>query len=349
MATATKERPTAAAPRLTRDQAATRLKVLLTDEPQSAASLARRLGVPDHGGDIVTNALAVLSSRAEAKRIPNTAGSKAGGWTSWDSEHEAVLAHPMEIEFPYDLEKRVPLVQMFVDQDYQRPLTTFVNRVEKRFDPILFGVLTLSDRGRKHPGGRYGLIDGQTRWVAGTRIGVPHAPAMIFSNLSPADEANLFWRIQKERRGMVSWHRFRAQLASGDPQSIEIKKIAKSVGFKLGEGVGELKAVGALEAAFKSDAFTLERVLSDYREAWPTTVPQGQHIRGLHYFFRHFPLDQKRKQDVNDERLVRRLKFVGPDELRRKALAAKEFGKGDPATFMARAIEWAYLTGGKAK
>ena len=333
-------------PRMTRSQAAEALEPLLTEDPQSGAALARKLGYRNTGHNseitVVHNGLRVLEAQHKAKRTES-------GWVRYDAAHEAMLAHPQDVEFPYKWSV-LALNHMFIDADYQRPLTSFVQRIQTRFDPLLFGVLVLSDRGAKHKP-RYAIVDGQTRWVAAKNIGIQTAPAIVFTDLTVQDEANMFARLQKERRGMLSYHRFRAQLAAKDPQSLAIEQIVKAAGYKLGAGPGEMRAVAALESCYRIDDFTLERVLSDYREAWPDAVPESPHIRGLHYFFRHFPLDQKRNDEVDDERLIRRLKAAGPDGVSRKANAAKEAGfhrRGSTDRYVAQAIQASYLSGGRS-
>ena len=336
-----------ASPRLTRDQAAKALEPLLTEDPQSGAALARKLGYMKVSGNaseitVVHNGLRVLEAQHKAKKIPN-------GWVRFDAKHEAILAHPQEMEFPYEWAV-IRLDQMFIDGDYQRPLTTFVQRIKARFDPVLFGVLVLSDRGAKRKTQRYAIVDGQTRWAAAREIGIQTAPCIVFTGLTVEDEAWMFARLQKERRGMLSYHRFRAQLAAGDKKSQAIAHLAEMAGYTLGAAPGQMRAVAALEACYKRDEFTLERVLSDLKEAWPEAVPEASHIRGLHYFFLHFPLDQKKQQEVDDERLIRRLKAAGQDGITRRANAAREAGftsKGNAAKYYAQAIQGAYLSGSK--
>jgi hypothetical protein len=337
----------------TREETATRLLDVLTREPQSEAALRRAIfgnaARATGGSEITASGLRALEARHLAKRIPHSAGTRQGGWTLYDSAHETLLAAPHSIEFPYEFGV-LALDQMFVDGDYQRPLTTFAKRIESRFDPVLFGTLTLSDRGTKHKPRRYALIDGQTRWQAATRLGIQHAPAVIFKGLSVADEATIFWRLQKERRSVTSWHRFRAQLAGGNEESLAIKEMAQACGYQIGDGPGKLNAVAALEACFRTDEFQLERALIDLRDAWPERTPEGSVIKGLHFFFRHFPLEQRVKKDVDDERLVSRLRVAGPDGLARKANAARESALkgGSHERWVATAIQNYYLSGGKS-
>ena len=365
--TATASKPTTTdengRPQYTRDQAADKLLEVLTVEPQSMAQLTRKLGLIERGrsggqgATVVTSGLRVLEARHEAKRVPNSAGTRQGGWALYDSEHEAMIAEPQLIEFPYEF-KVLAIDEMFIDKDYQRPLTSFVRKIESRFDPLLFGTLVISDRGAKNKPRRYAVVDGQTRWAAATRIGIQNAPTVVFQNLTPPDEARMFADLQRERRGMTSWHRFRAQLAAGDPESHAIVKIAETAGYKLGDGVGEMRAMQALESCYRTDDFVLERALVALKDAWPDEVPEAAHIRGLHYFFRNFPIDKKKnkkdsQQEIDDERLVRRLKTSGPEGLKRKASAVREAGAGTGTggksdTYMGQAIQAIYLSGGRS-
>lgn len=338
--------------RMTRDQAAKKITGVLTAEPQSEAAIRRRIGGNAKGGstDVTAAALGVLEARHEAKRIQASNGDR-GGWVRYDSRHEAVLANPQSVQFPYKW-GILPFDEMFIDQDYQRPLTTFVKRIERLFDPVLFQTLAISDRGTKSKPRRYAIIDGQTRWVAATRIGVIEGPCIIFTGLTPEDEADIFARLQTNRRGMVSWHRFRADLKAKKPEALAIKRIVEAAKFKLGDGQGELKAVAALEAMFRIDEFLLERALADLKSAWPDEVPEAPHIRGLHFFFRHYPIENPRKTiEIDDDRLVRVLSAAGPESLKRKANAAKEAsptGKGSSERWMGQAIQNTYARGGRS-
>lgn len=330
--------------RLTREQAAERLREVLTEEPQTLVSLRQQVlgsgSTASKGNDAVRNGLNVLEALGEAKQIPRR------GWVLESSAHDAAIASPENIEWPFEHGLRVRLDECFVDKNYQRPLTSFVNKIVKGFDPRLWQVLAVNDRGSKAPKGkRYSLIDGQTRWAAGTRLGIVEAPAIIYDNISPEEEAELFALLQKERKGMISWHRFRAEIAAKNETALAILAMAISAGYTLGDGEGELRAIAALEKTFNSDQYLLGRTLSDLHEAWPDQVPEAPHISGLHYFFRHYPLDKQNKQGVDDTRLVKRLKAAGLDGLKRKAIAAKELSstKRSNSVYMAQAIQQAYL------
>jgi hypothetical protein len=343
--------------RVPRQHVADEVVGLLTGEIQTVASLGRAIGLSGRaaaGGDAVAAALAVLEANGVARYIPDSPGQR-GGWVRADSAHASALVAPADFSFDYEFDKNVVLTSAFVDTDYQRPLTSLVKVITRDFDPRLFGALMLSDRGRKSPKGRrFAIIDGQTRWTAARRVGVTDAPGQIFTDMSPDEEADLFWRFQKFRKGMVSWHIFRARLRAGDETAHKIQVLAEGAGYVLGEGPDNLRSMSALEKTYLQDPFQLERALHDFRAAWPELIPEGDHIKGLHYFFRRYPIDDgvrrrktTEKPQVNDERLVERLKVTGVGGLQRKMNAAKEVSpKGTNERFMGLAIQSAYLSGG---
>lgn len=333
---------------LPREQVAEQLLELLTEEPQSPRELAGVMGYGASGErDVdtssVNSALQILEARGDVKRVSR------GAYVLASSKLKAAQAAPTPIKFPYRA-RDVRFDQMFVDKDYQRPLTSFAETIYARFDPELFQTLIVSDRGPQAKP-RYALIDGQTRWFAARRLGIQEGPCSVFVDLTPEKEASLCWRYQKHRRGTPTPHRFKAQLASGDPESMAIKELVESIGYQVGDGKDKIQSIAALEYCFRADEFLLARVLSDYWEAWPEVVPGAKFIRGLHYFFRNYPIGdpaaRAKNPEIDDEKLVRRLKTAGPDGLEKKLLAIQEIsgGKGSREKLVALAIQSAYSSG----
>jgi hypothetical protein len=245
---------------------------------------------------------------------------------------------PSAQDWPYVFEV-IAVDDLFVDESYQRPLTTFAARIEKKFDPALVGTLVVSRRAD----GRHAVVDGQTRAEAIRRLGGTIAagvPCLVYYGLSRADEARLFARLQLERRGIASAHRFRAAVVAGDPEACAIERIANRVGYDIGAGSnGCISAVAALEKAYRRSPETLERVLSILRRAWGAAVmPNGEVIRGLAYYLA--------RNTVDDERMAARLATVTPGELKRRASALREgMGHGGGSDkYMAGAIEGIYRT-----
>src|SRR4051812_2847028 len=135
-------------------------------------------------------------------------------------------------DWPYRFEV-IPLDELGVDAAYQRPLTSFWVTVRDNFKPALVGTLVVSER----KNGSKWIIDGQTRWSAmcdqpeGSLNG---APCLVYEGLSKAQEADLFGELQTQRRGMRTYHRFRAQLVAKKPEALGIAKVVKQAGFELG-------------------------------------------------------------------------------------------------------------------
>lgn len=329
-------------PRLTREQAAEEVAKILTEAPQSMAALRREVlgqnaGKGGSDSDLIRDALSVLEAQRRATRIPSR------GWVVFDKKAAQPEAK-REIKFDEQWDF-IKVTDMFVDPSYQRPITSFVRKIEAKFNPLLFQLLAISDRGPRHKPHRYAIIDGQTRWVAATRLGIKAVPCVIYTGLTPEKEAEMFADLQKERRGMATWHRFRAALAAKNTEALAIKSLVETTGWSVGDQVGQIKAIAALESCYRKDEFLLARTLADLREAWPETVPEDVHIRGLHRFFRGYPFEKDKKKaksmkPVDDGKLITRLKTAGPQGLKRKYNAVKEGGtvKGGNDLQMAHAI-----------
>lgn len=237
-------------------------------------------------------------------------------------------------DWPYRFEV-VPLSRLIVDEEYQRPLTTFVDKIVAKFDPALVGTLIVS--GRQH--GKYAVVDGQTRMEALRELGMTEAPCLVYVGLTRAQEASLFARLQKERRGIQSYHRFRAALVAEDPQAIAIEQTVADCGYVIGVEKGEIPAVAALEYAYKRGGDTLDRTLLVFQSAWGNEyIPTGDLIRGLASLLAD-------RQAIDDERLADRLKNVTPEQIRRRASALKEgvgSGGGGAVRYVAQTIEAIY-------
>jgi hypothetical protein len=235
----------------------------------------------------------------------------------------------------------VPLDDLFVDGEYQRPLTSFVNTVVRDYDPALLGTLIVSER----RGGRMAIIDGQTRWAAMQERDEPAAPCLVYMNLTREDEARLFADLQTKRRGMATYLRFRAALVAKQPEATDIARIVQAAGFELDvEETGQtIKAIAALENVYRRGPDVLGEVMDIIARAWPEPDIEyrtsGEMIRGLSVFL-------GREQGIERGRLIERLSSVTPTVLRRRANALKEgsgSGGGSPG-YMADAILGVYMS-----
>jgi hypothetical protein len=243
-------------------------------------------------------------------------------------------------DWPYQF-AIIDVGKLFVDESYQRPLTSFAKRIQRAFDPALVGTLIVSAR----DGDRYAIVDGQTRAAAVDELAKDGAvpgvlPCLVYQDLTPAQEADLFARLQKERRGIASYHRFRAAVVAGDPEAIDIQRIAREAGYEIGVGKTVISAVAALEKVYRRSPDTLARVLRIVRNAWGDTyMPNGEVLRGL-------AATLGRDGVKDDDRLAERLGAVTPDLLQRRASALREgMGHGGGSDkYMAGAMEGVYRT-----
>lgn len=266
-------------------------------------------------------------------------------------------------DWPYRFEL-VPLDRLFIDADYQRPLTSFVESVAGDFDPALVGTLVVSAR----EDGQYAVIDGQTRMEAMRRVasdegadtsgagvasngahGPGVAPCLVYTGLTREDEARLFADLQTKRRGMATYLRFRAALVAKDPEAVGIAEIVRAAGFELDvvETAHTVKAISALEKTYRRDPDLLRRVLEIIMAAWPLEETEfrtgGDMISGIALFL-------SREEKVNDDRLMDKMAGVTPRMLRHRANALQEgsgSGSGGRAGYMADAILGVYMRGGR--
>jgi hypothetical protein len=134
--------------------------------------------------------------------------------------------------WPYRFEL-IPLDDLFVDPTYQRPLSSFAERIKRNYNPAMVGTLVVSERNDRRRKASYAVVDGQTRKYGMAANDEPVAPCLVYTDLSPADEAKLFADLQTQRRGMATSLRFRAALLSGDGEAQTIAAIARAVGMKM--------------------------------------------------------------------------------------------------------------------
>lgn len=244
----------------------------------------------------------------------------------------------------------VPIKHLVIDA-YQRPLTTFVEKIEHHFDPIMVGTLVLSKRSQT----KYAVVDGQTRAEGMKRRGLSHVPAIVLEGLSREGEANLFSRLQRERRGMHSAARFKADVIGGDEQAVDLNKAIEDAGFFIDQNmaVGDtaISAPAALEFVYhgcnkgkKAQAVQMPELVADVldviRGSWPK-LPKGARSAVIIKGVGQFLMDN---ENVDYDRLKDRLSRVQPSELGRRADLLREGAgvSGNSPKYMAEAIASQY-------
>jgi hypothetical protein len=234
-----------------------------------------------------------------------------------------------------------------VDVAYQRPLTSFWKTVRDEFNPALVGTLVVSER----KNGSKWIIDGQTRWEAikaqewesyvddlGRVNG--GVPCLIYEGLTKQQEAELFAALQTQRRGMRTYHRFRAQLVAKQPEAVGIAKLVTAAGFELGvtETPYTLGSIAALERAYRVAPDHLADVLGIINDVWGTQnkdAVAAQIISGMSTFIR-------KQERLDYDRLKDRLRDVTPKLIINRASQIRE-GVG-PGTGAAGSVAQAILS-----
>lgn len=239
--------------------------------------------------------------------------------------------------WPYRFEV-IPLKHMFTDE-YQRKLSSFVDKIAADWDPALVGTLVLSQRSKT----RYALIDGQTRAEGARRNNIKELPAVVYTDLTVQQEAELFAKFQTQRRAMHSADRFKAEVISGHETAVKIDEITRKHGYVVHSntatvnGLTPINAPAALEyvyrgakdkrAATRPSPELLERTLETITKAWPKKPESARSaiiIRGLGLFL-------AKEGRVDEERLATRLGKVQPTEIAKRAQALRE-GRGISGT-----------------
>ena len=116
----------------------------------------------------------------------------------------------------------VPVADLVIDSHYQRTMSakgrSTVAKIIADFDWLRFGAISIA----RH-GDALAVIDGQHRAVAATAMGIKHIPAMIATGAAP--EAATFVAINDIRTAVTPVDKFRAKVAAGDPQAVELSEI----------------------------------------------------------------------------------------------------------------------------
>jgi hypothetical protein len=227
----------------------------------------------------------------------------------------------------------VPIDKIIIDETYQRELTSLADEIAEDPDPAMVGTVIGSERAN----GKVALVDGQTRFRGLQKAGWTELPALVYEGMTKADEAALFARLQRKRRNIATYQRFRAALVAGDKEANVIQKILKKHDLAVGaKGDNKVQAVAALEAVYRRDPILLDNVFGVLVRAWGTENVRdafsADMIRGV------ARLMSSQKVDV--ERLVARLGNTSPGKLQVRAGMLREGrgGGGHTSAYMADAL-----------
>lgn len=213
----------------------------------------------------------------------------------------------------------VPVAVIRIDPGYQRDLKQSFIADAGDYDPNLAGTVILSSRA----GGPY-CIDGHHRVGIARASGVTHVNAFVIDDLSKADEARLFVRLQRMRRALSSFDLFRGDSAAGDPDTLAMIRIVNNAGFRLvakaGGGPTSITAIDSVRYIHRYGGDDLlSRTLAMVKEMWlgePKAL-SGPVLKGLALFLQ----SAGQQPNFNRDRLVRVMGSHGPMKVEKLAQA----------------------------
>lgn len=207
------------------------------------------------------------------------------------------------------VEMEIPLDQLSVDHTYQREdiVETKVNRLAANWDWRAYGRIIVAMR----PDNSFVIMEGQYRYLAAKKRGdIDSLPCTVFVVDSVAEEADVFLRINQDRKPVTAVEKFRAEIHVGDKAATAIAKMISDAGLKPAKaaGKGNVACVKALTDCWEDSATGLGAI-------WPLVVSLGDKagvhnriVKGLFYL-------QQKGVDCADSFFVERMNKIGQQEL----------------------------------
>lgn len=133
-----------------------------------------------------------------------------------------------------------------VDPALQRVLKkTHVAQMVGAFNPLFLGTPVIARRS----GGALFVLDGQHRIVTVCTAGHGCVPIMceVHSELTIAEEAEVFYVMNRSRIAISKWDAFKVRLVSGEQEACSIEAIVARCGLRVAPGKGR-NAVAAYKA-----------------------------------------------------------------------------------------------------
>jgi hypothetical protein len=212
---------------------------------------------------------------------------------------------------------KIHFSNLFVDFGYQRQIVKKrIDDMARNFDQKAMTSLIVSKRSN----GQYAIIDGQHRFVAGTKAGIDFFVCQVYTELTYEDEAKLFHTINNNRGPMKSVQQFKALIESNDEASKQILYIVQNHGFIIKfigpvSAKNEIKSIKELTTAYKISPMHLDLVMKLLREIWNGDKKSlTHHVIGALSKFIYLYKDQ-----IDLSRLVKVIKSVSIDEIIRKS------------------------------
>lgn len=226
------------------------------------------------------------------------------------------------------------------DMTYQRPINQqLVDEIARGWDIAAAGPVVVS---RRRNGDLY-IVNGQHRTAAAKQAGETEIYAQVIDGLTAREEAILRLKGNR-RRADSSMERFLGQLAAGDPESRDIKRIVQSLGSRVNsfpdQAIG-INAIAGMESIYRKDGGTLlVRTLELLRDGFGDLNGPSVSVSSLKaaaWF-----LEQHGGDGLSRARMVEQMQKLGPIDIARKARDHKAINGGAMWTNHYRAMLVAY-------
>jgi len=237
----------------------------------------------------------------------------------------------------------IPATDMFADLTYQRePDMARVRQIAAAWDVRLVGVLEVSDRG-EDASPRYAVIDGHHRVRAAQLPDItPPLVATVHTGLTVQQEAELFDRLNRERRRLTTWDHWRARTAAGEPTVLAIKGAVAQVHLVIDDAPkpGHVRCTATLEKLYQLGG---TRLITDAlrlaRDAWGDEVTSfdAPLVHGVGLVL-HYLQAPRVPEPIDLERLTHALLGLQPRQIKTSALALRDRMNGSAGKLVAMVL-----------
>lgn len=207
-----------------------------------------------------------------------------------------------------------------IDHSYQRDLKqALVEKIGEAWDDPAAGPIVVSRRAD----GSLWIVNGQHRVAAARITGLKTIIAQVVDGLTPADEAALRLKCNT-RAGDTSLETFKAELAAGEPEARDIKRICREFDTRINAHPDQhngINCVAAVRKVYRLDGgLLLARTFEVIRNAWGSVSGENattSQILGIAWMI------QKHPGELDVQHLTDRLRINHPDVLSARALAQR--------------------------
>ncbi|TFG67854.1 MAG: hypothetical protein E4H24_05125 [Thermomicrobiales bacterium] len=210
--------------------------------------------------------------------------------------------------------RMVPVDQVHYDADYQRSVDQKWITDHMPFLPEQAGTVVLSRRG-----GRLWCVDGRHRINLADLSEVKEVRAFVIHDMTKQEEASLFVRLQRERRALSAWDLFRAEMAAGEPQTLEMVNALNRAGFRIDQKTSGdphvITAVDSVRFVYRLGGAQIIddtlRLITDSMWLNLDRALSGPILKGLAIFLQ----SEQEKPTYDAERTLKKLRACAPTYL----------------------------------